>query len=199
MTVNNLFASKLTQAQHTKALDVATRLKIDVNWLLAVIYFETARTFSPKKTNNIGSVGLIQFTHDVGTPNQKKINGKVYSLAYIKSLSFNDQMELVYEYYKPYIGKMSSFLDVYFVTFFPLAINKPDSYVFQTNKLSSSLIATQNPVFDTNKDKKITRGEVKAFFEKWYTPKIFSQIQGLTVGLPLIMAILLLLFIKLKN
>jgi hypothetical protein len=199
MVVNSLFALKLSKSQQNKAVEVASRLKIDVNWLLAVIYFETARTFSPTKTNQIGSVGLIQFTHDVGTPNQKKINGKVYSLSYIKTLSFEKQMDLVFEYYKPFIGKMSSFLDVYFVTFFPLAVSKGDSFIMETSKLSASLIASQNPIFDTNKDKKITRGEVKQFFEKWYSPKIFSQIQGFTIGMPLVLLFILLLFIKLKN
>lgn len=199
MKVNSYFQTKLPQTHLNKVLEVSQKLKIDVNWLLAVMYFETARTFSPQKTNSIGSVGLIQFTHDVGTPNQKKINGKVYSLGYIKSLDFIEQMDLVHEYYKPYVGKMSNFLDVYLVTFFPAALSKSESYVLKTSSLSASLIAKQNPIFDSNKDKKITRSEISNFFKKWYTPKIFQEIiKGFDFKLPLI-ALALLILIKLKN
>lgn len=194
MKVNNYFQTKLPQAHLEKVFDVSQKLKIDVNWLLAVMYFETAKTFSPQKTNSIGSVGLIQFTHDVGTPNQKRINGKVYSLGYIRSLTFLQQMDLVYDYYKPYIGKMSNFLDVYLVTFFPAALSKSDSFVLKTSSLSASLIAKQNPIFDSNKDGQITRSEIKDFFKKWYTPKIFESIQkGIDLKIPLILLALLLL------
>lgn len=186
--INKLFVPKLTPSNQLKSLEIAKKLKIDVNWLLGVIFFETAKTFSPQKTNSIGSVGLIQFTHDPDTPNHKVIGGKRYSLAYIKTLSFDAQMDLVYEYYKPYIGKMNNFLDVYLVTFFPSALSKSDSYVLQTKSLSRSIIAKQNPIFDTNKDNQITRGEIKSFFAKWYSPKIFNEIQG-TNFLPLILVL----------
>lgn len=187
--INKLFSLKLSAANQSKSIEIAKKLKIDVNWLLAVIYFETAKTFSPQKTNNIGSVGLIQFTHDFGTPNHKMIAGKQYSLAYIKSLDFDKQMDLVYEYYKPYIGKMNNFLDVYLVTFFPAALSKSDSFVLETKRLSRSVIAKQNPVFDTNKDGKITREEIKSFFSKYYSPKTFQQIQGTNL-LPIITLLL---------
>lgn len=187
--INKLFRFELSAARQSKSIEIAKKLKIDVNWLLAVIYFESAKTFSPQKTNGIGSVGLIQFTHDFGTPNHKLISGKQYSLGYIKSLDFEKQMDLVYEYYKPYKGKMNNFLDVYLVTFFPVALGKSDSFVLETSKLSHSLIARQNPVFDINKDGKITRGEIKAFFSKYYSPKIFQQIQGTNL-LPIITLLL---------
>jgi len=193
--INKLFIPKLTASNQAKSVEIAKKLKIDVNWLLGVIFFETARTMSPQKTNSIGSVGLIQFTHDPDTPNHKFIAGKQYSLAYIKSLSFDKQMDLVYEYYKPYAGKMNSFLDVYLVTFFPAALSKSDSYVLQTKSLSRSVIAKQNPIFDQNKDIQITRGEIKQFFAKWYTPSIFKEIQG-TNYLPLILLFFFFLIFK---
>jgi hypothetical protein len=58
-------------------------------------------------------------------------------------MSFIEQMDLVYKYYKPFIGKMNSFIDVYLVTFFPNALNKDESYVFQTKNLSASLSLPQ--------------------------------------------------------
>jgi hypothetical protein len=50
--------------------------------------------------------------------------------------------------------------------FFPLAIGKPDDWVFQSSKLSASLIATQNKGFDINKDGKLTVAEVREIMLK---------------------------------
>lgn len=175
--INSFFSTLLTISQKYKFEQIAKKLQIDVNWLIAVVFFETSKTFSTKIKNNIGSVGLIQFTADPSTPNYKLIAGKKYSLNYIQSLDFNQQMDLVYLYYKPYIGKMSNFLDVYLVTFFPLALGKTGSFVLKTTSLSASLIAKQNPIFDRNKDGIITRSEIETFFSKWFTPSIYSTIQ----------------------
>jgi hypothetical protein len=67
----------------------------------------------------------------------------------------------VYKYLAPYAGKMQSYIDVYFTVFFPLAVGKPDDWVFQTSTLTASKIATQNPAFDLNKDEKLTVAEVR--------------------------------------
>lgn len=165
-----LFQSKLSQSQIDKATQVATALKIDVNWLLAVFYFESGRTFNTAVTNSIGSVGLIQFTRDKAGVNYKTIAGKRYPLDDIKKMSWNDQLDLVLAYYKEAIGSkvISSFEDLYLATFFPAAVGKTDSYVLQTKSLSASLIAKQNPAFDTNKDRQITKGEVQQYFKKLY-------------------------------
>jgi hypothetical protein len=83
------------------------------------------------------------------------------SCAALKAMSNVQQLDYVYKYFVPYSGKMQSYIDVYFTVFFPLAIGKPDDWVFQTSKLSASKIATQNPVFDLNKDGKLTVAEVR--------------------------------------
>lgn len=164
----SLFAKLLTLEQQRKIIEVAHGLKVDPNWLSAVMYFESARSFNPKVKNSIGSVGLIQFTRDKKGVEYKTINGIKYNLSDIQKMSFVEQMELVYQYYKPFTGKMNSFIDVYLVTFFPNALNKEESFVFETKNLSASLIAKQNPAFDKNKDGKITRKEVTDFFKSLY-------------------------------
>ena len=191
--INSFFAAKLSKVNQDKINEVSTFLGIQADWLCAVIYFETAKTFSPSKTNQIGSVGLIQFTHDSSTPGFKTINGKKYSLAYIKSLDFINQMNLVQEYYKPFKGKMNNFLDVYLVTFFPLALSKSDDYILRTKTLSASLIAKQNPSFDSNKDGQITRKEIKDFFSRFYGKTVFATIDKPIIKLPLILALFFLL------
>lgn len=163
-----LFTKLLTSDRQTKIVEVSNQLKINPNWLSAVMYFETGRTFNPKAKNQIGSVGLIQFTRDKAGVDYKTIGGVKYPLSEIYKMSFNEQMDLVYQYLKPFKGKMNSFLDVYLAVFFPNAMNQSDEYVFQTKGLSASLIAKQNPAFDTNKDGQIKRKEVTDFFKKLY-------------------------------
>lgn len=170
--IANIFTQKLDNSQLSKVIEVSTKLNINPNWLLAVIYFETAKTFNPSKTNSIGSVGLIQFTRDKAGVNYKTINGKRYLLSDIGKMNFVKQMDLVYEYYKEVLQitkqPISSFVETYLTTFFPNALGKEDNYIFQTKGLSSSLIAKQNPIFDLNKDGKITKIEVENSFKKWY-------------------------------
>ena len=104
--VSSLFTKILSNDKIQKVIQVCTKLAINPNWLLAVIYFETARTMSPQKTNSIGSVGLIQFTRDTANSDTKTIHGKKYNLNAIKRMTFTEQMDLVYLYYLPYKGKM---------------------------------------------------------------------------------------------
>ena len=181
--ISNLFIKILSSEKIAKVVQICQLLAINPNWLLAVIYFETARTMSPQKTNSIGSVGLIQFTRDSANSDVKTINGKRYTLASIKRMDFMQQMDLVYQYYKPYKGKINSFLDTYLVTFFPSALGKSDSYVIKTSHLSAELIAKQNPVFDLNKNGQITLGEIKERFSVYYGKKEFSLINTTTLSI----------------
>lgn len=137
-----------------KVKDISRKLNIDPNWLMAIMYWESNKTFSPSITNPIGAVGLIQFI-----PSTAKGLGTTSSA--LKNMTAVQQLDYVYKYYLPYKGKLKNYIDTYFVTFFPLAVGKPDDYVLQTNSLSSSLIASQNPAFDTDKNKKVQVWEVK--------------------------------------
>lgn len=178
MAISSLFSSKLNSAQLAKVNDVASKLNINPNWLLAVMYNETAHTFSTTITNSIGSVGLIQFTKDFSSVNYKTIGGKKYLLSDIKNMSFSQQMDLVYLYYKDVISMIktpiTSFTDCYLATFFPLAIGKNDDFILQSKSQSASLIASQNPQFNTIKDGKIYKKEVTDYFRNYYS-SIFDK------------------------
>lgn len=143
-----------------KIKEISEKLKIDPNWLMAIMYFESARTFSPSKKNNIGCYGLIQFCPDKGK-NYKTINGKQYLMSDIAKMDYSKQLDLVYEYYKSYTGKLKSYTDTYFVTFFPLAVDKPDDWVIQGGGFTASQIYNSNPAFHQVKDGKIRVWEVK--------------------------------------
>ena len=137
-----------------KVRTISEKLAIDPNWLMAIMYFESAGTFSPSITNPIGAVGLIQFM-----PATAKSLGTTSTS--LKSMTAVNQLDYVYKYFLPYKSKITNYIDTYFAVFFPLAIGKDDEWIIQTSGISSSLIAKQNPAFDTNKDGKIKVWEVK--------------------------------------
>ena len=56
---------------------------------------------------------------------------------------------------------INSYIDTYFVVFFPMAIGKDDNWVIQSSGISASIIAKQNPAFDVNKDGQVQVWEVK--------------------------------------
>lgn len=142
-----------------KIKQVAARLAIDPNWLMAIIYFESARSFSPSITNSIGATGLIQFMPSTAI-------GLGTTTAALRQMSAVQQLDWVEKYYKQQykylkITAASSYVDTYLITFFPAAVNKGLDFVIQTKNLSAALIARQNPIFDTNKDGKLTVREIQ--------------------------------------
>ena len=137
-----------------KVREVSNRLGIDPNWLMAIMYTESARTFSPSIQNSIGATGLIQFMPSTA-------RGLGTTTTELKNMSAVEQLDWVEKYLNVYKNKLKSYVDTYFAIFFPLAIGKPDNFVLQGAGLSSSIIAKQNPLFNTNKDGKIEVWEVK--------------------------------------
>ena len=140
-----------------KINSISTYLGIDPNWLMAVINFETAGTFSPSIQNKYtNATGLIQFMPstaiDLGT-----------TVEALKKMSFLQQLEYVQDYYKPYRGRIKSFVDLYLATFYPIAMGKPESYVIGSHKGPTTIqaIANQNPIFDPFHTGKVTVGAIK--------------------------------------
>lgn len=139
----------------SKVIDISNTLGIDANWLMAVINFESAGTFSPSVKNpSSGATGLIQFIPSTALG----LGTTVDSLA---SMSNVNQLDYVLKYYNTYKSKIISYVDLYLATLFPKALGKPDNYILQTDTISAGSIAKNNPVFDLNKNNEITVGEVK--------------------------------------
>lgn len=138
-----------------KVNEVSNYLGINPNWLMAVINFESAGTFSPSIENNItGAVGLIQFM-----PSTARSLGT--SVSQLSNMSAVQQLEYVKQYYNQFKSKIKSYIDLYFATFFPAAIGKPGNYTLQTSSIPPGVIAASNPIFDINQDGKITKQEVE--------------------------------------
>lgn len=136
-----------------KVINISRQLGIEPEWLMQVFVNESGVNHQAVNATS-GATGLIQFMPDtaasLGT-----------STAALKAMTNVQQLDYVYKYLSPYAGKIASYIDLYFSVFFPLAMGKPDDWVFQTSKLAASKIAVQNPVFDINKDGKLTVAEVR--------------------------------------
>lgn len=137
----------------SKTNSISQQLGINPNWLLAVMTIESGINHQAVNPNG-GATGLIQFMPATAT-------GMGTSTAALKAMTNVQQLDYVYKYLLPFSGKMKRFVDVYFAVFFPLAIGKADDWVFETSKLSRTKIAAANPIFDTNKDGKLTVKEVR--------------------------------------
>lgn len=132
------------------------------NSLAGVIYFESrGKTDAVNKTSK--ATGLIQFM-----PKTAKALGT--DIDTIKSMSFDDQLDLSIKYYKQFgnFKNIKSATDLYVRTFYPAMVNRGDDYVLgsQTSKARAKKIAKQNKAFDTNKDGKITRKEFYTWGDK---------------------------------
>ncbi len=138
---------------------VAANLKINPNWLMAIINFESAGTFSPSITNSLGYTGLIQF----GTAAANQIGTTTTAL---RGMTAVQQLDYVEKYYKSWykilkISVPESYVDTYLITFFPAAVNKGLDFVIKSNGISAAALARANPIFDINKDKQVTVAEVQ--------------------------------------
>lgn len=132
---------------------ICQKLAINPNWLMAVMNFESGLNAS-KENPKSKAVGLIQFMPNTAVSLETSVSA-------LKTMTNVDQLDYVYKYLAEYKSKIKNFIDLYFAVFFPLAIDKPLEWVIEAKKLSRSKIAEQNPVFDINKDNKITVAEVQ--------------------------------------
>jgi hypothetical protein len=137
-----------------KVKEISPRVGLDPNWLMAIMHFESAGTFSPKITNPLGYVGLIQF----GASARKTLG---VTKEQLKAMTSVEQLDYVEKYFKLYKDKYKSYIDAYFAVFFPLAIGKPDDWVIQGGGLTAKQIYDANPAFRVVKDGKLRVWEVK--------------------------------------
>ena len=177
-----------------KVIDISAKLKVNPDWLMLVMNSESKlnhRAFNPDS----GATGLIQFIPKtaigLGTTTQE-----------LRGMSNVKQLDYVYLYFKRFAGKMNSYYDMYLATFFPLAIGKPDDWVFQTAKLSAFKIAKQNPAINKfPKDRKITISEFKKYVESTIPKKAQESISDgnkISLILPAIIALAVVSFFIVK-
>jgi hypothetical protein len=134
----------------SKVKDIASFLGIDPNWLMFVMWFETAHTLSSHIQNRIKATGLIQFMPQTAI-------GLGTTVEDLKAMSNVEQLDFVKKHLAPFRGRYKNFVDLYCAIFWPAAVGKDDSY-----RITSDQVAVQNPIFDINKDKDIEKSEIRA-------------------------------------
>ena len=135
------------------------------SWLMAVMAFETGRTFSPSIRNpGSSAVGLIQFMAQTA----RNLGTRTATLA---SLSAVSQLHYVQRYLAPMAPRIESLEDLYMAVLWPAAIGKrPDALLWA--KGANPYAANRG--LDLDRNGRITKAEacakVRALLVEGYAP-----------------------------
>jgi len=162
------WGAKVTAAFKRKTIAIARRLDMDPSHLMAIMAFETGRTFDPAITNRAGSgaTGLIQFmpatARELGTT-----TGRLALMIAV------EQLDYVERYLRPYEGRIGDLPSAYMAVLYPRAVDRPDDHVlFRKGSKAYKL----NRGLDGNGNGEITKAEAAA--------KVFALLhEGLRPGL----------------
>ena len=149
-----VWGARVSQEFRAKVREIAAELRLDPDWLMSVMAWETGESFEPYEPNRAdsGAVGLIQFmpstAKDLGTSTQA-----------LARMSAVEQLDWVKKYYEPYASRIRNIGDAYMAVFLPeIGIGKPDDYVIIDRDINPTRYRL-NSGLDRNQDGKITRGE----------------------------------------
>lgn len=150
------WGKKVSPEFRAKVRLIAQDLGVQADHQMAIIAFESARTFSPSVKNMAGSgaTGLIQFM-------PKTAIGLGTTVDRLAAMSAIEQLEWVHKYFLPYKGRMKTLSDMYMAVLWPAAVGKPDDYVLFDRKTRPTAYR-QNAGLDTNKNGQITKFEAAA-------------------------------------
>jgi len=156
---------RLSPAELGELAAAAAAIGIPVDWLAAVISFETAGTFSPSVKNAAGSgaTGLIQF---MPTTAQNLLGSatKEEAIRQTAAMGFGEQLRrMVVPYFRPYAARLKSLNDVYLAVFYPAFISKADGDVVASE---GSAVYRQNAGFDTSRKGWITKADITSTIRK---------------------------------
>lgn len=147
------WGAKVSPAFRAKVEEVAQAVGTSASWLMAVMAFETGRTFSSRIVNATSrATGLIQFLPSTAA-------GLGTSVEDLRALEPEDQLEWVGRYLMPYRGRLEGLADLYMAVFYPKAIGEADGYVIATR---GEKAYDWNKALDADGDGKITKAEAAA-------------------------------------
>jgi peptidoglycan hydrolase-like protein with peptidoglycan-binding domain len=153
-----LATQRLGAAFVGQARQVAQRLGVSPEGLFAMMNNESG--LNPRAVNGgSGATGLIQFM-----PATARALGT--TTAALRNMSATDQLKYVEKYFQPYKGKIHNATDLYIATFYPAALGKPDSWVMGGQNGTAGAVARANPIFDLNRDGRITAGEFREYYRR---------------------------------
>jgi len=166
-----IYESKIPVAERTtfiaKVRGIASKLSIPPEWLMVVMNSESQ--LNPKAVNDYGgATGLIQFMPSTAV-------GLGTSTTALKNMTATQQLDYVYKYYKPYSSRITSYEDLYLITFYPIALGKKETWVFgsEVSNPYARKVAEQNKALDLNNSGYIALWE----FKKWINSRIPESIK----------------------
>jgi hypothetical protein len=147
------WGSRVSPVFKERIIWVADTLGCDVNHLMACMAWESGETFRANIKNAAGSgaTGLIQFMPSTA-------RGLGTTTAALAAMTPEDQIRYVYEYFKPYAGRLHNLGDIYMAILWPKGVGKTDDYVlFDKKKVPTTF--RQNSGLDVNHNGQVTRAE----------------------------------------
>lgn len=165
------FGAKVSEDFKRSVLWIEDQLRLNADFLMACMAFETGGSFDPKIKNLAGSsgLGLIQFmafTYANMIKTYPSLVKVASSHAALANLSAVEQLSFVYYYFKMFRSDYSAMTleDVYMTILFPKAVGKPNDWEMPWKY--GEIAYRQNSGLDLNKDKKITKAEASAGVRK---------------------------------
>lgn len=155
-----LKSGKIDSAFIKEVEAVSSRLGVDPNWLMALMAHESYGTFETGSIKGSTAVGLIQFTNTgIAGLNQKY--GTNLTKAQLSAMTQIQQLEWVEKFLLMQSrGRKISFAgDLYMLIFAPAGFGKADS---EAVYVSGTEYYERNSSLDTNKDGRISAGEIRA-------------------------------------
>lgn len=149
-----IWGQRVSEEFRAKVRQIAKSLRLDPNWLMAVMAFETGRTFSPSVKNpGSSATGLIQFVSNTAI-------GLGTTIAKLSRMTDIQQLDYVEKYFAQYNKRIAGLGDAYMAVLWPKAIGRPDSYVmWERDSGPYQAQYRANNKLDINNDGRITRGE----------------------------------------
>jgi hypothetical protein len=153
VTADIAWGAKVSPEFKRRVLWAADALGCHASDLMACMAWEDAETFKSDTKNVAGSgaVGLIQFM-------PKTAIGLGTTTAALAAMSPEDQLRYVYEYFKPFSGRLHNLGDVYMAILWPKGVGQPDSYVL-FDRAKTPTTFRQNAGLDGDHNGAVTRAE----------------------------------------
>ncbi|KUY71808.1 hypothetical protein WI25_15025 [Burkholderia cepacia] len=171
-----------------KVMEISEDLRVDPDYLMSCMAFETGETFRPDIRNAAGSgaTGLVQFMPStavgLGTTTDK-----------LSKMTAVEQLEYVHRYFLPSKGRLRELEDVYMHILYPAAVGKSGEYVIADkyvredsgvikidkngNKIINKIYA-QNIGLDVDGNEKITKTEAASKVREKYEKGMGNDFKG---------------------
>jgi uncharacterized protein (TIGR02594 family) len=156
-----------------KLVKICKNLGLDPNFMLSTMYVECR--FNPKAQNPKSKAsGLIQFMPSTAVG----LGTTVDNILKLKAIDQLDWVEKYYNSFKSLLPKIKEPAESYFVVFYPAAIGKPDSYILGSERSDdyAKKVASQNGIYDLNKNGYITKGEVLKYQREHNYKDVYLQL-----------------------